>query len=1002
MSGASSELKNTILRAGAGAGKTTTLTRLFLNFASDFKETHDKLPRIVVTTFTRKATQELKERLLALALEEGREDLFHYVSQKGQVQISTIHGVLSLFLSKYGAAVGLTPDFKLMDDREIKKQGRKIIRRHLLENSDYQELMDEYDFAVIEECLHSYYSFWIVNPHLRPASTQDFANLKQVKLKSLGGRILRACQSILDEAPNEKWVSYCESLLRMPWGDSAKQSELIERLESFFSHTKKPVFSKTPFSESLHEEFKEALKDVQKVLEEDSYSPEYWERHHKLCQTFEKFALDFCRDFYRQKIEFGVLSMADLENLSLKIIQDHPDTAQRFSHEWDFWMVDEYQDTSPVQVRLLRSLIGDRPQFVVGDPQQSIYLFRGARSEVFQDKIEEIQSQDGVVNTALVNYRSSPEVLEFFNFFFTRISPQFAAMTPSPNKEKKGRESVVAQILITPDDPQNEEEDQESLTVIARIQELLQAGVSPEQICVLGRTHKTLQNIATRAQTFGVPVQLHSSSGFYQRREVIDALALLKFMITPHDNANLLTLLRSPWLCVEDAELAKVAQLKSVSMWLVMSQVEDIKLLTPIRYLKNLLKRSEEAGFTHCFRQALIELGFFEYSLRVDPTGRREANLWKLVHLLFQEERRPGFNYLDFLDSNFESLSTDENQGDGDATPVIEPKRVNFMTVHASKGLQFDEVILPGMGQMPRSSNSQHFSIRESDSVWTMKVRAEDQSFKESLLAKEIVEEMRDREQQEFLRVLYVALTRAKEGVTLIWDQDIKKNSWASLVPLDCEPGLHSCEGFSYLVRNETLRPQVMTLEALKEKPLREKFVSEVSEPERTSVAVTALAYSASTGGVEVVKTIRQISQGLTRAQQGTDAHKIFEALKYQDLQTLAALGDSQMKQALEYISVLQEPPLMEIIKNGRVEWGFALKQQNYILQGQIDLWGVVGDTCWIVDYKTGSQKYADVAFQQLEAYASALSAMGKIPANSTIKLAIVYPLEKITKVHQL
>jgi ATP-dependent helicase/nuclease subunit A len=154
MSSTSFELKkNEILKAGAGAGKTTTLTATFLKFASDFEKQWGKFPRIVVTTFTRKATQELKERLLAKALADGRQDLFHYVSAKSQVQISTIHGVLSLFLSRYGSAIGLTPDYKILGEPEIRKGARKIIRKYLLENPQLQELLEEYDFQILEGAL---------------------------------------------------------------------------------------------------------------------------------------------------------------------------------------------------------------------------------------------------------------------------------------------------------------------------------------------------------------------------------------------------------------------------------------------------------------------------------------------------------------------------------------------------------------------------------------------------------------------------------------------------------------------------------------------------------------------------------------------------------------------------------------------------------------------------------------------------------------------------------
>ncbi len=79
--------------------------------------------------------------------------------------------------------------------------------------------------------------------------------------------------------------------------------------------------------------------------------------------------------------------------------------------------------------------------------------------------------------------------------------------------------------------------------------------------------HKTLEDIAKTAQEFGVPLQLHSGSGFYERREVLDALALLKFFMNPHDNGNFVALLRSPWLVIPDSEIATYCHSHRHSFW---------------------------------------------------------------------------------------------------------------------------------------------------------------------------------------------------------------------------------------------------------------------------------------------------------------------------------------------------------------------------------------------------------------------------------------------------
>lgn len=1019
MSSTSSELKNTILRAGAGAGKTTTLTQTFLQFADEFKNRHQKFPRIVVTTFTRKATQELKERLLKKALEEGREDLFQFVSSRSQVQISTIHGVLSLFLSRYGAAIGLTPDYSILSESEVRRHARKIMRKYILDNSELQELLEEYDFQILENALLQYFNESIIFPTASFISHDELQKQTEKVVSDIAGRLKRVCLEIEQEANSDKWRDYASALRTFDWSSSSLDLKVFfERLNDFWQLLVKPQFRKAtpPFSLSLNEELEELRERIDKLLEEPRYRPEFWEKHQRNCLLFERLAKSFCKDFLQLKLDSGFLAMSDLETLAFKIIDESPESAQRFSQEWDFWMVDEYQDTSPIQVHLLRNLVGEKPVFVVGDPQQSIYLFRGARSEVFQEKVQEIQAQDGDVQVKLVNYRSSPEVLEFFNHYFTRLGSQFAKMTPDPKKEKRGTEQPVVQVLLTetnPDDEIFEKTTAENLATVYRIQELLSEGVSPEQICVLSRTHRTLEEIAKVAQDYGVPLQLHSGSGFYERREVLDALSILKFLVNPHDNSNFVALLRSPWLHVPDNELLTYCHNSKHSFWREALKVLEGKSSGhPLWVLKQLQILSEEKGLSWTLKKALIDLGLFDYSAQIDSTGRREANLWKVISLLSSEERRPGFNYLDFLDSNLETLSTDEGSEDSDATPVVEPKRVNFMTVHASKGLQFEHVLLPGMGKDPRSSFAPVISFHEKTGQWTLKVRDEEsQSMAGSILADQIVEELRKREAEEFNRVLYVALTRAKAGVTLLWDHKIGKKSWASQCPLNLEEGLHEESDFAYVVRRENPLPTKMLNEGLQHKRLRPLWRSADKTLEKNKyISVTDLVAPLLNDGnatgtsvySSVVSNVSQLASGLARAQQGTNAHRLFEALKYTSYSELSQLADEDLKKPLQYLMKLTEIPMMDIIQKGHVEWGFALSVKGFLMQGQIDLWALIDKTLWVVDYKTGSQRYSETAFKQLEAYTWALCRMQYLKDFQSVKLAVVYPMDEVVKVQKI
>ena len=1004
MSSPTFNVKNRILRAGAGAGKTTTLTQTFLEFADQFQKAHQKFPHIVVTTFTRKATQELKERLLGKALEQGREDLFHYVSSKSQVQISTIHGVLSLYLSRYGSAMGFTPDFQIQSDFESRQTAKKILRKILLGSEQGQELLEEYDFKTLEECFLSYFANRFIYPEMRPISIEEMKSLVQADLLQQLQDLKSFCLAAVGACTHEKWSQYLQAWVdfKGPVVDES-WNEFLDRLATFEDSNGKPPFRKAtpPFDEGLHEEIDLARKGIKSFLVNPAHHAAFWSRHDLNVKSFAEFANAFHDEYLTSKLRSGLISMSDLELFSLKLMQDFPITAQNFSDEWDFWMIDEYQDTSPVQVRLLQSLVGKKPVFIVGDPQQSIYLFRGARSQVFQEKIDEIQAQDGEVEVKLVNYRSSPEVLEFFNHYFTRLSSQFSKMTPAPDKMAAPHAQAAVEIILN----EGGEEDLssfESMAAITRVQELLGLGVAPEQICILGRTHRTLEEMAKIAHEYGIPFQLHSGSGFYQRREILDALSILKFFMNPHDNPNLIALLRSPWLNLADSEILQICHGGSHSYWT--ESLKNASQLTnqhPIQILRSLLVEAEQAGLSATLKQALINLGCFDYTAAVDSSGRREANLWKLISLLSQEERRPGFNFLDFLDTNLSTLSTDEGGEDSDATPVIEPKRVNLMTVHASKGLQFEHVILPGMGQGPRASTIPMFSVRERDGLWTLKLRdPEDQTFVASSLAQHNNEELRALELQEFNRVLYVALTRAKLGVTLIWSSDFKNKSWAAEFPLNLDEGDHLEEGFKYRVRKQSPTPQKQEISPSQILNPRIPWQSSKQEKKWQSVSVTELA-EGSTFTTPAKSVSQNMGAALARAQQGTDAHRLFEALKFNSLQTVLDISEEHLRDPLQFIARTELIPLMSIIEQGYVEWGFAFRHQKNLIQGQIDLWGVVNDVLWVVDYKTGSQKFSEMALKQLEIYAWALLKMNVAKNVKSISLAIVYPLEQVVKVRE-
>lgn len=995
------ELIDIVVRAGAGAGKTTELTTRVIRLAKNFQDRHNRYPHFVVTTFTRKATQELKERLLKEAMKKADSGLVDFVKRPSQLHISTIHGVLSVYLSRHGSSIGLSPKISVISESrekfQIKKKIRELCKKNEEFNESFQSLLENAEFSDVLSSLIQYFRLKLQFGKLNHFCETDFSGILNEKSQVLAEHIKILAEDIRASGAPETWQElglYCEkSLLDLKKSDSVQEFWL-----KFAENMPGPRKTKT-----LAEGLAEARDKVKKNLEFFSSwrtSLDFWRSHESLCQKFFRCADVISEEILNIKLYSGEVTMQDLETLSLMLVRKHPETAEAFSKQWDYWLIDEYQDTSPAQVELLKALSGESKSFVVGDPQQSIYLFRGARSEVFSDKERTVQEQNGVLFSKLTNYRSRPELLEFFNSLFPQLGEQFRKMKAKPGSQEKAAEPV-AEILIATDQPESTQ-DSEFAAVIYRCQELIQKKVPHEKICVLSRSNKDLEEIAWLAQKFGLPVQVHSAGNFFERREVVDGLSLLKFLCNPHDNKNLLQLLRSPVFRVSDQQLYQWCQGAEASYWTFFVQQSN----PVIRKLQSFLSQAREAGVGQTWCDLLVLEGYFRFVHSMDPTGKREANLWKLIHLVRSEERRPGFSYLEFLKAlDLRSLST-EDVDQSEAVPVIEPQKVHLMTVHASKGLQFGHVILPKMGKTSPTPNAEFFLFDETTGQWTLSLVDPEEGKKVcSLSGLGLLEILKQRQKEEEDRVLYVALTRAEETVTLIWGENVKKDSWALRLPLKNEEGVHEEKHFQYRVRKDFFQPEILGSSAVRDFP-EVKIFERGYRPEVESYSVTEILEKKQLSEVKATKTkMSDVQKAVT----GVDVHRLLENLKYKgmknsDFQWKDLLPELslQHQKALSYVAQDQGGLWLDIIRRGEVEFGLAVQFEEKLIQGQIDLWGFdSGGSAWVVDYKTGNPKHQEKAFQQLHIYSWALQKIRKLETDCPVNLAVIYPFAEMTLIRQ-
>ncbi len=984
-----------IIKASAGTGKTYTLINTVVDKAETFLKDNSRLPRMIISTFTKKATEELRERIAKEILEKQKTALYDMIQGPQNLHISTIHGVLSQFLRKFGNFFDIESGFNVTDEDQSREQTENLL--HLFSKraevkSKYKELFLNFNFTEIYEAMDKLYEVKAVFPDSK------FADLETQK-QSLQQTVFEHAEKAFDvlkafgTCDHEKFTQF-QDIWTAVLGQIVQQKNteyenLLIQLDALptIRHSKQLPITKEELSD-----FRELSKEVKKQLELAAAWQKMLPTYEAYNQLFEQFANEFIPTLIQHKKQLGTLDSRDLEVFSLLLLREKPFLGGAFAADWDYWMIDEFQDTSPLQVELIDLLRGNSEIFYVGDPQQSIYLFRGARVEVFEEVRSKIIAKNGPQKELTVNRRSSKEALGGINQLLDGMGSQFTAMQAFEGSEQ-GDETVGLNFLFEDSEGQN-------LSLVAHIQSLIEKGANYSDICVLGRRRQDLNHTAQLLKSYNIPVTVHLSEGFYGKREVLDLLALAKFLVNPHDNKNLFVLLRSPFFRIYDKELINFRKPKS-SLWTMLNN--ELPDNTSVQALQALQLKAKEVGVYQSLSAFIKDSGFFMSSQFLDPSLRREANFWKLLGQMREAEKKPGFNYLKYLRQAEQALS-DRTSDDQEAVPASEANQVNLMTIHKSKGLSFPHVIIPNMdSEISYEKSKAHNSViafDEGTQLWSaIAVDPSANTKRHSPAVMRSLNQFTEREYAEFVRLLYVAITRAENSVCLHARQGKKAfgaKSWASLFSNWHEAGLKKEKTHQILVshgpwdvKNLGAQNQVGSVD----RPKAFESSQQTETLKRFSVS-SLLEDGESASSGYLPKDSEGRKNFIYAPAFGTQIHQVFEDLKFFDKQDVLShiKNQPEMINAVEWTLSLQEPPMQEIIKNGHVEWGFQLKTELGIMEGQIDLWAELNNQVWVFDYKSGSSKYSEKAFQQLKYYAYALN---KNYGFKNINLAVLYPIEQ-------
>ena len=442
---------------------------------------------------------------------------------------------------------------------------------------------------------------------------------------------------------------------------------------------------------------------------------------------------------YEQKLkEAGALDFGDLLVKTLQLLKEHEDVREYYQQFFQYILVDEYQDTNHTQYLITRLLAEKhRKLCVVGDPDQSIYSWRGAN---IRNILEfEKDFKDAKTITLEQNYRSTKVILDASNKLIT--------------KNAKRKEKSLFTDKAHGDDIEVRETPTEGLEaewVAQNIKALVdQDGYSLNDIAVFYRTNAQSRNFEDKFRRYQIPYRLVGTVRFYDRKEIKDILCYARLLINPNDDISLLRVINTPTRGLgktAQERLLAYAQANGLSLYGALKAVQTVPNLTPqarraavelVRLIEGWRADMFVISPTEIMDKILKTSGYEQMvkaELEKDPEAEsRLQNLDELINavkeyedrLANQEDKEPSLS--DFLQEISLLTGADDSQaGEGGA--------VTLMTVHLAKGLEFDAVFVTGLEEGL-------FPINRDDSD----------------------------EMEEERRLCYVAMTRAREKLFMTY-----------------------------------------------------------------------------------------------------------------------------------------------------------------------------------------------------------------------------------------
>lgn len=829
--------RNVLVSAAAGSGKTAVLVERVIKLITDENNPVD-IDKLLIVTFTNAAAAEMRTRIssaLNKILLEDPDNInaARQLSLVPAAKICTIDSFCINLVRENFFELGINQDFGLIDGAKadiLSEAAINTVVDNYFENDDevfksllemFSSAKDSGSFSVILKKLHTYiyaqpFPFvWLeeaVEKYNPQNSVQGSEWISYIKNELRSN--IRFAVSILDSAYG---ILLKDDLLFDKYTDmlNINRGILVNLLDSLdkswddvkkaFSDFKfKSMPSKkgyvSPIKEELsakHKAYKDVInnKNVERLMslsENDYYDDMKF--LYPIMQKLYEVLLRYDEEFKLLKDEANEYSFADVEQFAIKLLFENKDgiavptqLSKDLSDDFYEIFIDEYQDTNRAQDMLFQVLSNGRNRFMVGDIKQSIYRFRLAMPEIFNEKKEDYQyyDADDTADSKIIldkNFRSRNEICKYVNYVFS-IFMQKEVGDIEYNEDEylnygadfDDTEIPSAQIKILNNTKTAELDEKEAVyiaeTIIKKINSKEQIwdkdhfrDIEYSDIAILLRSQKghigKYNEILT---SYGIPVVCDNSSNLFESNEIKILISFLKIIDNPMQDIPLLAVMMSAIYGFTADEMARIrvdshkGSLYSAVLRSDMPKVKDF-----LKDIEILRKNSVTMSVSYFIRFLCEFKNIFALANALGNGEQRCSNINRLI------EFAKGFDASDSvgLTSFMRLLARVEESDRGIEGPSVSAgaqNAVSIMSVHKSKGLEFPVVILAGAERKYNNSDLSDKILLSSGGIGVKRYDSKlmCQTFTFPYLALQNISKCMS--MGENLRVLYVAMTRAKE-----------------------------------------------------------------------------------------------------------------------------------------------------------------------------------------------------------------------------------------------